>query len=649
MRFTKGFLMEYRIGPLLESITVPSDLKKLKKKQLPQLCRELREYIIDVVSVNGGHFGASLGVVELTIAIHYVFDTPTDQLVWDVGHQAYGHKILTGRRQDFPSNRKYRGLSGFPKRSESEYDTFGVGHSSTSISALVGMAVANKYKNDDRQHIAVIGDGAMTGGMAFEGLNHAGVSDTNLLVVLNDNDMSIDPNVGALKKYLAEFTATKAFNKFRNEVWKVTGELNKLGPNFRGMASKIEHAVKGMVMKDSNLFESFNMRYFGPTDGHDVLLLVEMLEDLKTVEGPKLLHIKTIKGKGYKLAEEDQTTWHAPGLFDKVTGKRQKATAKVVASAPKYQDVFGKTIIELAEKNDKIVGVTPAMPSGSSMKYMMAEMPERAFDVGIAEQHAVTFSAGLATQGLRPFCNIYSTFMQRAYDQVIHDVAIQNLPVIFCLDRAGLVGADGPTHHGAFDLAYFRCIPNMIVSAPMNEEQLRNLMYTAQLESTKQPFSIRYPRGKGVMPEWKKPFQQIEIGTGRVITNGEEIAILTIGHPGNFAVNACKELKKEGFEPAHFDMRFVKPLDEELLHSVVAKFDKIITVEDGCLEGGFGSAVLEFLADNNYNHVQVRRLGIPNRFIEHGSQQELWQECEYDAAAIMDAVREMSNSTVSVL
>ena len=649
MRFTKGFLMEYRIGPLLESITVPSDLKKLKKKQLPQLCRELREYIIDVVSVNGGHFGASLGVVELTIAIHYVFDTPTDQLVWDVGHQAYGHKILTGRRQDFPSNRKYRGLSGFPKRSESEYDTFGVGHSSTSISALVGMAVANKYKNDDRQHIAVIGDGAMTGGMAFEGLNHAGVSDTNLLVVLNDNDMSIDPNVGALKKYLAEFTATKAFNKFRNEVWKVTGELNKLGPNFRGMASKIEHAVKGMVMKDSNLFESFNMRYFGPTDGHDVLLLVEMLEDLKTVEGPKLLHIKTIKGKGYKLAEEDQTTWHAPGLFDKVTGKRQKATAKVVASAPKYQDVFGKTIIELAEKNDKIVGVTPAMPSGSSMKYMMAEMPERAFDVGIAEQHAVTFSAGLATQGLRPFCNIYSTFMQRAYDQVIHDVAIQNLPVIFCLDRAGLVGADGPTHHGAFDLAYFRCIPNMIVSAPMNEEQLRNLMYTAQLESTKQPFSIRYPRGKGVMPEWKKPFQQIEIGTGRVITNGEEIAILTIGHPGNFAVNACKELKKEGFEPAHFDMRFVKPLDEELLHSVVAKFDKIITVEDGCLEGGFGSAVLEFLADNKYNHVQVRRLGIPNRFIEHGSQQELWQECEYDAAAIMDAVREMSNSTVSVL
>ena len=638
--------MEYRVGPLLENIFYHSDVKQLKKKQLPQLCEELREYIIDVVSINGGHFGASLGVVELTVAIHYVFNTPLDQLVWDVGHQAYGHKILTGRRNEFPSNRKYEGLSGFPKRSESEYDTFGVGHSSTSISALVGMAVANQYKGDNRQHIAVIGDGAMTGGMAFEGLNHAGVSDTNLLVILNDNDMSIDPNVGALKKYLAEFTATKAFNKFREEVWKATGELSKLGPNIRGMASKIEHAVKGMVMKDSNLFESFNMRYFGPTDGHDVLLLVEMLEDLKTVKGPKLLHIKTVKGKGYKLAEEDQTTWHAPGLFDKVTGKRQKGSS--APSAPKYQDVFGKTIIELAEANDKIVGVTPAMPSGSSMKYMMAEMPERAFDVGIAEQHAVTFSAGLATQGLRPFCNIYSTFMQRAYDQVIHDVAIQKLPVIFCLDRGGLVGADGPTHHGAFDIAYFRCIPNLIVSAPMNETELRNLMYTAQLDSQTLPFSIRYPRGKGVLPNWKTPLEEIEIGTGREIQSGEEIALLTIGHPGNFAVEACQQLEQDGFHPAHFDMRFVKPIDENLLHTIVANYDKIITVEDGCIQGGFGSAVLEFLADHQYNHVQVKRLGIPDRFIEHGSQQELWNECEYDAAAIANAVREFSNSTVPV-
>lgn len=639
--------MEYRVGPLLDAINKPSDLKKLKKNQLPALCKELRNYIIDVVSENGGHFGASLGVVELTVALHYVFNTPVDQIVWDVGHQAYGHKILTGRRNVFPTNRKYKGLSGFPKRTESEYDTFGVGHSSTSISAMVGMAIANKYKQDDRQHIAVIGDGAMTGGMAFEGLNHAGVSDTNLLVILNDNDMSIDPNVGALKKYLAEFTATKAFNKFRDEVWKATGELSKLGPNFTRMASKIEHAVKGMVMKDSNLFESFNMRYFGPTDGHNVLLLVEMLEDLKTVNGPKLFHIKTIKGKGYKLAEEDQTTWHAPGLFDKVTGKRRKGSSTPMA--PKYQDVFGHTIIELAKKNDKIIGVTPAMPSGSSLKYMMAEMPDRAFDVGIAEQHAVTFSAGLATQGLRPFCNIYSTFMQRAYDQVIHDVAIQNLDVIFCLDRAGLAGADGPTHHGAFDIAYFRCIPNMVVSAPMNEEQLRNLLYTAQLDSTKGPFSIRYPRGCGVMPEWKTPMEEIKIGTGRTIQQGEDIAILTIGHPGNFAVEACKKLQSEGLQPGHYDMRFVKPLDEKLLHAIVNKYDKIITVEDGCIMGGFGSAVLEFLADNNYNHIQVKRLGIPDRFIEHGSQQELWHECNYDAQAIVEAVREMSNSTVSVL
>ncbi len=632
--------MEYRVGPLLSKVNTPSDLKKLAKKDLPQLCDELREYIIDVVSCNGGHFGASLGVVELTVAIHYVFDTPVDQLVWDVGHQAYGHKILTGRRDVFPTNRKYNGLSGFPKRSESEFDTFGVGHSSTSISALVGMAVANKYKDDPRQHIAVIGDGAMTGGMAFEGLNHAGVSDTNLLVILNDNDMSIDPNVGALKKYLAEFTATKTFNKFRDEIWKITGELNKLGPNVRKLGGKMEQSLKGWVMKDSNLFESFNMRYFGPTDGHNVKLLVEMLEDLKTVSGPKLLHIKTVKGKGYEIAEQDQTTWHAPGLFDKVTGKRQKKSS--LPSPPKYQDVFGKTIIELAEKNENIVGVTPAMPSGSSLKYMMAEMPNRAFDVGIAEQHAVTFSAGLATQGLRPFCNIYSTFMQRAYDQVIHDVAIQKLPVIFCLDRAGLVGADGPTHHGAFDLAYFRCIPNMIVSAPMNEQELRDLMFTAQLDSTTLPFSIRYPRGKGVMIDWQTPMKEIEIGKGRVIQDGEEVAILSIGHPGNFAVEACAELAKEGLQPGHFDMRFVKPIDEELMHYIAKRYQKIITVEDGSIQGGFGSAVIEFLAEHGYG-IPIQRLGIPDQFIEHGSQNELWAECHYDVKAITTAVKESLN------
>ncbi|MBX2846060.1 MAG: 1-deoxy-D-xylulose-5-phosphate synthase [Saprospiraceae bacterium] len=637
--------MEYRIGPLLEKINSPSDLKKLDKKQLPDLCAELRNYIIDVVSVNGGHFGASLGVVELTVALHYVYDTPVDQLVWDVGHQAYGHKILTGRKDSFDTNRKYQGLSGFPKRAESEYDTFGVGHSSTSISALVGMAVANKYKEDPRQHIAVIGDGAMTGGMAFEGLNHAGVSNTNMLVILNDNDMSIDPNVGALKKYLAEFTATKTFNKFRDEVWKVTGQLNKLGAPVREGVSKIEHALKSMAMKDSNLFESFNMRYFGPADGHNVITLVNMLEDLKTLNGPKLLHIKTVKGKGYDLAEKDQTTWHAPGLFDKVTGERKKSTS-TEPQPPKYQDVFGHSIIELAKANEKVVGVTPAMPSGCSMKYMIAEMPERAFDVGIAEQHAVTFSAGMATQGLRPFCNIYSTFMQRAYDQVIHDVAIQKLPVIFCLDRGGLVGADGPTHHGAFDLAYFRCIPNMIVSAPMNEQELRNLMYTAQLDEQTMPFSIRYPRGKGVMPNWKTPFEKVTIGTGRKVKDGEDVAILTIGHPGNFAVQACAQLEEEGLHPAHFDMRFVKPIDEALLHEVAQQYSKIITVEDGCIQGGFGSAVLEFLADNNYSHVQVQRLGVPDAFIEHGTQQELWAECGYDADAISDAVKSMTAVTV---
>jgi len=638
--------MAYKAGKWLDGISYPSDLKKLSKDELVYLCNDLRQYIIDVVSENGGHFGASLGVVELTVAIHYVFDTPVDQLVWDVGHQAYGHKILTGRRPVFPTNRKYKGLSGFPKRAESEYDTFGVGHSSTSISALVGMAVANKIKDDKRQHIAVIGDGALTGGMAFEGLNHAGVSDTNMLVILNDNDMSIDPNVGAMKKYLAEFTATKTFNKFRDEIWKISGELNKLGPDVRKMASKIEHSMKGFVMKDSNFFEALNMRYFGPADGHDVRKLVDILEDLKTISGPKLLHIKTVKGKGYAIAEEDQTTWHAPGLFDKITGKRVGKSGEV--QPPKYQDVFGKTIIELAEKNEKIVGVTPAMPSGSSLKYMMKEMPDRAFDVGIAEQHAVTFSAGMATQGLRPYCNIYSTFMQRAYDQVIHDVAIQKLPVIFCLDRGGLAGADGPTHHGAFDLAYFRCIPNMIVSAPMDELELRHLMYTAQLESNQMPFSIRYPRGQGVTVDWQKPMQEIEIGTGRKICDGEDIAILTIGHPGNFAVEACKELAKADMFPAHYDMRFVKPLDTAMLDDIASKYDRLLTVEDGCIQGGFGSAVIEYLMKSGAQ-CKVRSLGIPDNFIEHGSQAELWNECGYDAAAIVQAVTEMINTPIESL
>lgn len=639
--------MEIKPGNLLKKINYPEDLRKMQENELPQVCKDLRDFIIDVVSVNGGHFGASLGVVELTVALHYAFNTPYDQLVWDVGHQAYGHKILTGRRDIFHTNRFYKGISGFPKRSESEFDTFGVGHSSTSISASLGMAVASRLKGEnDRKHIAVIGDGAMTAGMAFEALNHAGVENSNLLVVLNDNCMSIDPNVGALKEYLTDITTSHTYNKMKDEVWKLLGKISKFGPNAQEIASKVENAVKTTLLKQSNLFESLRFRYFGPVDGHDVNRLVKVMNDLKEIPGPKILHCLTVKGKGYELAEKDQTKWHSPGLFDKISGEIVKPKTNA-PQPPKYQDVFGHTIVELAEKNSKIVGITPAMPSGCSLNIMMKAMPDRAFDVGIAEQHAVTFSAGLATQGLIPFCNIYSSFMQRGYDQVVHDVALQNLHVVFCLDRGGLAGADGPTHHGAFDLAFFRCIPNMIVSAPMNEEELRNLMYTAQLEKTAAPFSIRYPRGNGVMVDWKKPFQEIPIGKGRMVRDGEEVAILTIGHPGNFAVKACDELSKEGFFPAHFDMRFVKPLDAELLHDIFSRFKKIITVEDGCIMGGFGSAVAEFMLDHSYS-ASITRLGIPDRFIEHGEQKELYAECHFDADAIKNAVRQQIGEAVLV-
>jgi len=639
--------MQITAGPLLQSINSPDDLKKLSREKLHQVCDELRQYIIDVVSVHGGHFGASLGVVELTVALHYIYNTPYDQLVWDVGHQAYGHKILTGRRDNFPTNRKYKGLSGFPKRSESEYDTFGVGHSSTSISAALGMAMAAKYKGEnERKVVAVIGDGAMTAGLAFEGLNHAGVADADLLIVLNDNCMSIDPNVGALKEYLTDIATSPTYNKFRDEVWNILGKL-PVGKNFsRDMASKLVAGMKGMVSKSSNLFEALNLRYFGPIDGHNITKLVDTLKDLRNIPGPKLLHIVTVKGKGYDLAEKDQTKWHAPGLFDKVTGEIHKKKFDL-PQAPKYQDVFGYTIIELAEKNEKIFGITPAMPSGSSLKYMMEKMPHRAFDVGIAEQHAVTLSAGMATQGMKVFCNIYSSFMQRAYDQVVHDAAIQNLPVIFCLDRAGLVGDDGPTHHGSYDIPYMRCIPNMIVSAPMNESELRNLMYTAQLESTQNPFVIRYPRGEGVMPEWKTEMKEIKIGTGRKLKDGNDIAILSLGHPGNFAAAAIRDLKNDGLNPAHYDMRFAKPLDEELLHEVFSKFEKIITVEDGTVVGGFGSAVLEFMNEHNYK-AEIKILGIPDRLVEHGTPKELHHECGYDAQAIKEAVLEMMKGKVSV-
>ena len=646
--------MDIKAGPLLSQINSPIDLKKIGREELHKVCDELRQYIIDVVSVHGGHFGASLGVVELSVALHYIYNTPYDQLVWDVGHQAYGHKILTGRRDTFPTNRKYKGLSGFPKRSESEYDTFGVGHSSTSISAALGMAMAAKYKKEDRKSIAVIGDGAMTAGLAFEAMNHAGVADADMLIILNDNCMSIDPNVGALKEYLTDITTSPAYNKVKDEVWNLLGKL-PVGKNFsRGMAHKLTEGMKGMVSSSSNLFEALNLRYFGPIDGHNITKLVDTLQDLKNIPGPKILHIVTVKGKGYDLAEKDQTLWHAPGLFDKVTGELQKKSFDI-PQPMKYQDVFGHTIIELAEQNEKIFGITPAMPSGSSLKYMMAKMPDRAFDVGIAEQHAVTVSAGMATQGLKVFCNVYSTFMQRAYDMVVHDVATQKLPVIFCLDRAGLVGDDGPTHHGCYDIAYMRCIPNLIVSAPMNEMELRNLMYTAQLDEMQLPIVIRYPRGEGVNADLQKdtmaqkyPFQKIQIGKGQKLKDGKDIAILSFGHPGNFAATAIRDVRTEGINPAHYDMRFAKPIDEEMLHEVFTNYNKIVTVEDGTVVGGFGSAVLEFMNAHGYK-ADVKIVGIPDRLVEHGTPKQLYEEIGIDANGIAETLREMSKISLAEL
>jgi 1-deoxy-D-xylulose-5-phosphate synthase len=632
-------------GPLLQQINHPDDLKKLPREQLFQVCQELRQFIIDVVSVHGGHFAASLGVVELSVALHYVYQTPYDQLVWDVGHQAYGHKILTGRRDNFITNRKYKGLSGFPKRSESEFDTFGVGHSSTSISAALGMSIAAKYKGENRKSVAVIGDGSMTAGMAFEAMNHAGVADSDLLIILNDNCMSIDPNVGALKEYLTDISTSPTYNKVRDEIWNLMGKL-PIGENFsKSMASRLEAGLKGLVSNSSNLFEALKLRYFGPIDGHNITKLVDTLKDLREIPGPKLLHIITTKGKGYALAEKDQTKWHAPGLFDKLTGEIYRKTIQT-PQPPKYQDVFGHTIVELAEKNPAVMGITPAMPSGSSLKIMMEKMPHRAFDVGICEQHAVTVSAGLATQGMKVFCNIYSSFIQRGYDQVVHDVAIQKLPVIFCLDRAGLVGEDGPTHHGCYDIAFFRCIPNMIISAPMNEQELRNLMYTAQLDSNTMPFVIRYPRGEGVMPEWKTAMEEVEIGRGRRLKTGKDVAIVSLGHPGNFAQAAIRQLRTQGIDPAHYDMRFVKPLDEELLHEVFSNYSKVVTIEDGTVVGGFGSAVLEFMNAHRYN-AEVTILGIPDRLVEHGTPKELHRECNYDAQAIEEAVLSLMKEKVT--
>ena len=627
--------MEEPVGSILEKINDPSDLRQLKLEELTSLCDELRQFIIDEVSNNPGHLGASLGVVELTVALHYIYNTPFDQIIWDVGHQAYGHKILTGRRTKFQTNRQYGGISGFPKPSESEYDSFGVGHSSTSISAALGMAVAASLKKEyQRKIVAVIGDGAMTGGMAFEGLNNAASNNADVLIILNDNNMAIDPNVGGFSNYLLNISKSKPYNKLKNDIWEGLGKLNGFGPKARRLVQKTEGALKSYLLKESNLFESFGIRYFGPVDGHDVEYLAKVLRDLRDIPGPKLLHIITKKGKGFKQAEMNQTVYHAPGKFDKETGEIINCECDL-NKPPKFQNVFGNTIVELAEKNPKIVGVTPAMPTGSSLNIMMEKMPERAFDVGIAEQHAVTFSAGMAKQGLVPFCNIYSTFMQRAYDQVIHDVAIQNLNVIFCLDRGGLVGADGATHHGVFDLAYMRNIPNMIVSAPMDEIELRNLMYTAQQENMG-PFSIRYPKGCGCKVDWRKEFELIEVGKGRLISEGDDLAILTIGSTGITATRVVKSLKNKKISAAHYDMRFAKPLDEELLHRIFTKFKKVISVEDGAIQGGFGTAVLEFMCEHNYQ-AKLVRLGVPDQFIEHGTREELQHDCGYDQKGIYKA------------
>ncbi len=626
-------------GKFLHQINSPADLRKLHPDNLMEVCSELRQFIIEEVSNNPAHFGASLGVVELTVALHYIFDTPYDKLVWDVGHQAYGHKILTGRRDSFHTNRKYGGISGFPKPEESKFDAFGVGHSSTSISAALGMAAASQQlKEDDRHFVAVIGDGSLTGGMAFEGMNNAGMMNTNLLVVLNDNHMAIDPNVGALNEYLLDITTSRAYNKLKEEIWNILGRIRRIGPNTQSLIQKIDSGFKSILLRQSNLFEALHFRYFGPVDGHDVNHLTKVLADLRNIPGPKLLHVLTKKGKGFRQAEIHQTAFHAPAKFDKKTGEFLK-TQHTKPQPPKFQDVFGHTIVELAEKNAKIVGITPAMPSGSSLNLMMEKMPDRAFDVGIAEQHAVTFSAGMAMQGMIPFCNIYSTFMQRSFDQVIHDAALQKLPVVFCLDRGGLVGADGSTHHGAFDLAYMRIIPNMTVAAPMDEVELRNMMYTAQLPN-KGTFSIRYPRGRGVILDWKQDFTEMEIGKGRQISAGNDIAILSIGAIGIEAKRAIQSLQKERISVCHYDMRFVKPIDKKILHEVFSKFTKILTIEDGTVVGGFGSAVIEFMSENGYAS-QVKRMGVPDTFIEHGTQDELYKECGYDANSIVVEVKNM--------
>lgn len=628
--------------PLLNTINYPSDLRQLKECQLEQLCKELRQFLIDELSCNPGHFGSSLGVVELTVALHYVFDTPNDRIVWDVGHQAYGHKILTGRRNVFKTNRRFNGISGFPSPKESQYDSFVAGHASTSISAGLGMSIADAIlTNDHKQVIAVIGDGSLTGGLAFEGLNNASVSPNNLLIVLNDNNMSIDKNVGGMSQYLMDITTSKTYNRIRYKTYRLFEKIGLMNESKRKSLVRFSNSMKNLLIGgNQNIFESLSIRYFGQVDGHDVLQLVKVLKDIKDFKGPKVLHIKTKKGKGFAPAENDATEWHAPGLFNKDTGERVISTAKGRKEPPLYQDVFGETLLELAKINEKIIGVTPAMPTGCSMNILMREMPDRAFDVGIAEGHAVTFSAGLAKEGLLPFCNIYSSFMQRAYDQVIHDVALQNLNVVFCLDRAGLVGADGPTHHGNFDLSFFRCVPNLTIASPINEADLRNLMYTAQLPN-KGPFVIRYPRGNGMLVDWQTPMQEIAIGKGVCLKEGTEIAVLSIGNIGNTVTEAIQLLGRDSQKVAHYDMRFLKPIDEDLLTEVANKFSKVITIENGTIKGGLGSAVVEFFADNNHLGIAVKRLGLPDEFVQHGTNEELFKMLRLDADGVANSIKSM--------
>jgi len=621
----------------LSQIDYPEDLRFLSVEQLEAVCDDIRRFIIEIISTNSGHLGASLGAVEIAVALHYVFNTPEDRIIWDVGHQAYAHKILTGRKSDFHNNRKYKGISGFPKMSESPYDAFGTGHSSTSISAALGMAISDVLDgNTTRHNIAVVGDGSMTGGMAFEAMNHAGELKPNMLIILNDNGISIDKGVGALKEYLLAITSSKSYNRFKNKVWNfLMRRKSRYGKNTIAITRQLTRGLKSSVTGFSNLFESLNWRYFGPVDGHDIKTMVNVLQALKKIPGPKILHLVTKKGKGLPLAEENPISYHAPDNFDITTGC---ILNKIADKLPlKYQDVFGHTIVELARQNPKIIGITPAMPTGCSLNIMMKELPDRAFDVGIAEQHAVTFAAGLAASGKIPFCNIYSSFMQRSYDQVIHDVALQKLPVIFCLDRAGLVGEDGPTHHGAFDLAYFRAIPNITIAAPMNEVELRNMMFTAQTGKYG-AFSIRYPRGRGVLLDWKQPFEELSVGKGRKLRDGNNITIISIGHAGNFAAEACEELALENIAIAHYDIRFLKPIDQDLLHEICTQYKVIITIEDGTIVGGLGSAVMEFSVKNKY-FIKIVRLGIPDEFIEQGTPNQLHKNCGFDKEGIIKTIK----------